>query len=219
MSLNALITFLLVLWSANAASTINMNGSTPQTSIVPPSTAFPSLLPCQECKGGYQTNTCTEMVQHGNSDSATGQSVELAIATDHSMERAMHNAGAACLLFTAGTHRENITSICTCDDVRNGTGNMGEHAANEQTAKRADLLTLLVYVGVPCFVLLFCFICRIRKPTRVLAPIITVRSQQEEPNCKDDAHSKQREYVLAILFPSSGEKVGTVQNPHFSSSL
>ena len=203
MSLNALITFLLVVWSANAASTINMNTSTPQTSKIPPSTAFPSLLPCQECKGGYQTSTCTEMVQHGNSDSATDQPMELIT---------MKSAG-ACLLLTTGKHRGRITSACICNDVRNATDNLGQ-PADEGMSKGADILTLIVFVGVPCFVLLLCFMCRKFNPTRVPT---TVRPQQDETDC-NDAH-KQREYVLAILFPSSGEKVGTVQSSAFSSSL
>ena len=194
MNINSLITFLLALSHANAARVRNTNSTSSQTSRARPSPTSPPLSPCQECRDGFRISTCVEIVQDGNSDNATGLSVGEEM-----------NSIVACLLYTEGTHHERLTSTCTCNARTDSTdGN------TYRGGRGGTLATTVVYLTFPCLILLMSIICCVRNRATASSAV----RPEEEPDSNDAR--KQRECVLAILFPPSGGKVRSSHCSTFS---
>ena len=199
MNLKSLITgtFLLALSSTKAAAVRKTNSRTPHTSrVLRLTTLSPSVQSCQECKDGFRISTCIEVAYDSGGN-----------ATDQSVEQDMNiTAAATCLLHVEGLDGESITSTCTCNARTNDSdiGFQQDPAQPSRFGLTAVLTVMFVYVACPVFMCAW-FVSSCLRNRDEMSTGSTLRTQQEEPD-SDDAR-KQRECVLAILFPSSVEKV------------
>ena len=188
MNPNTMISFFLACSSINAATT--RNSKTP-TSTAHTTTAPPIFSSCLECKDGFRVSNCSDIAQR-DYDNVTDQ-----------FWRQTMNATISCFLYTEGTNGEHITSTCICEEVTNTTGISQESPGERKKRGVLDtLITVLVYIAFPGFVILMFVLCRKRHHDGMSSTIHHFQNELDS----DDAR-KQRECVLEIMFPSS-TKVG-----------